>query len=373
MSSQLLDPRQELLEQIIELLMLLFTQPAHQLAWVDVKINAPYLVIKLTIENTTLEHTSLRTLLMPLSSTTARTHSRKRAWLAPLLYLLSGGALLGLSTNLAKLAGEIQLSALAFLFWSISGAALILLGLAAFRHNLPPITVRTVEYYSVSALLGVAGANLIFFTAVPHVGAGFVALIITLPPLLTYIGALILKMERFQVLRAAGVMSALAGAFTLAFHKLSAPDADYLWILLALIGPVLLAIGNLYRTLRWPEGVSSDALAPGMLIAAVFILFSVGFLPGLSLSVPAGRSPILLIAVQAMVFAGQFLLLFLLQKSGGPVFLSLLGSVGAVVGVPVAILLQGETAPEGLLLGTLLIGAGIALLNIGKVKPRSPV
>lgn len=305
---------------------------------------------------------------MALSGTTLA-HSPRRAWLAPLAYLLSGGALLGLSTNLAKLAGDIQLSALAFLFWSISGAALILLALAAFRRNLPPVNVRTIEYYAVSALLGVAGANLLFFSAIPHVGAGFVALIITLPPLLTYVGALVLKMERFQVLRATGVISALAGAITLAFHKLSTPDADYLWILLALIGPVLLAIGNLYRTLRWPEGVSSDALAPGMLIAAAIILLSVGFLPGLSLSVPTEHSlPFLLIILQAAVFAGQFLLLFLLQKSGGPVFLSLLGSVGAVVGVPVAILLQGETAPEGLLLGTLLIGAGITLLNIGKAK-----
>ena len=300
---------------------------------------------------------------------TPKRHSSKRVWLAPLLYLLAGGTLLGLSTNLAKLAGEMQLSALSFLYWSISGAALILLTLAAYRRNLPPLTVRSVEYYLISALLGVAGANLLFFSAIPHVGAGFVALIITLPPLLTYVGALTLKMERFQFLRAAGVLSALAGAFTLAFHKLSAPDADYLWILLALIGPVLLAIGNLYRTLRWPEGVSSDALAPGMLIAASILLLGVGLLPGFSLHVPMDRSlPFVLIAVQAMVFAGQFLLLFLLQKSGGPVFLSLLGSVGAVVGVPVAILLQGETAPEGLLLGILLIGAGIALLNIGKAK-----
>ena len=301
-------------------------------------------------------------------SNTIPIHSPKRAWLAPLVYLLSGGALLGLSTNLAKIAGDIQLSALAFLFWSISGATLILLILAALRQNLPPVNARTIEYYSISALLGVAGANLLFFTAIPHVGAGFVALIITLPPLLTYIGALTIKMEKFQVMRASGVMSALAGAFTLAFHKLSTPDTDYFWILLALVGPVLLAMGNLYRTLRWPEGVSSDALAPGMLIAASILLLGVGFLPGFSLSVPAGHLPIMLIALQALVFAGQFLLLFLLQKSGGPVFLSLLGSVGAMVSVPVAILLQGEAAPEGLLLGTLLIGAGIALLNIGKAK-----
>lgn len=305
---------------------------------------------------------------MTLSST-VHTHPRKRAWLAPLVYLLSGGALLGLSTNLAKLAGEIQLTALSFLFWSILGAALILLVISALRRNLPPVNARTIEYYAVSALLGVAGANLIFFSAIPHVGAGFVALIITLPPLLTYVGALTLKMERFRVMRAAGVLSALAGAITLAANKLSAPDANHLWILLALIGPVLLAIGNIYRTLRWPKGVSGDALAPGMLIAAAITLLAVGLLPGFSLSVPTDRYlPTLLIALQAVVFAGQFLLLFLLQKSGGPVLLSLLGSVGAVVGVPVAVLLQGETAPEGLLLGILLIGTGITLLNIGKAS-----
>ena len=67
---------------------------------------------------------------------TPKRHSSKRVWLAPLLYLLAGGALLGLSTNLAKLAGEMQLSALAFLYWSILGAALILLTLAAYRRNL---------------------------------------------------------------------------------------------------------------------------------------------------------------------------------------------------------------------------------------------
>lgn len=294
---------------------------------------------------------------------------RKKAWLAPLLCLLSGGALLGLSTNLAKLADKWHLPPLAFLCWSISGAALLLMVVAAFRRDLPPINARTLEYYAVSALVGVAGSNLIFFSAVPHVGAGFVALIISLPPLLTYVGALVLKLEQFQATRAAGVAAALAGAGVLAAHKLSAPDADVFWILLALVGPVLLAIGNLYRTMRWPKGVSADALAPGMLVAASVMLLAAGLIPGLSLAVPMDQTlPLVLIVVQSVVFAGLFLLLFLLQKTGGPVLLSLLGSVGAVVGVPVAIFLQGEVPPDGLFLGAALIAAGVALLTHGNIK-----
>jgi len=166
---------------------------------------------------------------------------RNNAWLIPLVCLLAGGALIGISTNLAKYAGEIGLGPLAFLFWSITGAAIILLAVALLRHKPPPLSARSFEYYFVAALVSVAGSNLIFFSAIPHVGAGFVALIIALPPLLTYLGALALRMERFQVFRAFGVAAALIGAGVLAARKFSAPDASVFWIFLVLCGPVLLA------------------------------------------------------------------------------------------------------------------------------------
>ena len=293
----------------------------------------------------------------------------KSVWLVPLTCLLVGGALLGISTNVAKYAGEIGLSPLAFLFWSIAGAATILLVIALLRHELPPLNKRSFEYYFISALVSVAGSNLLFFSAIPHVGAGFVALIISLPPLLTYLGALALGMERFQTVRALGVAAALAGAGVLAARKFSAPDASVFWILIALCGPVLLAIGNLYRTLRWPEGASPNALAPGMLIAAVVLLGATSLLPNFSLTVPLGGFlPLGLITLQAFIFAGQFQLLFLLQKTGGPVLLSLLGSVGAIVGVPVAVFLQGESPPDGLILGASLIALGVALVTWGGMK-----
>lgn len=293
----------------------------------------------------------------------------KSVWLVPLICLLVGGALLGISTNMAKYAGEIGLSPLAFLFWSIAGAATILLVIALLRHELPPLNKRSFEYYFISALVSVAGSNLLFFSAIPHVGAGFVALIISLPPLLTYLGALALGMERFQTVRALGVAAALAGAGVLAARKFSAPDASVFWILIALCGPVLLAIGNLYRTLRWPEGASPNALAPGMIIAAVVLLGATSLLPNFSLTVPLGGFlPLGLITLQAFIFAGQFQLLFLLQKTGGPVLLSLLGSVGAIVGVPVAVFLQGESPPDGLILGASLIALGVALVTWGGMK-----
>ncbi len=296
----------------------------------------------------------------------------KNTWLIPFICLLVGGALIGISTNLAKYAGEVGVTPLAFLFWSITGAAVILWVIAFIRQELPPLSTRSFEYYFVAALISVAGSNLLLFSAIPHVGAGFVALIISLPPLLTYLGALTLRMERFSIIRALGVAAALMGAGVLAIRKFSAPDASIFWIVIALCGPVLLAIGNIYRTLRWPDKASPNALAPGMLMAAALLLLMFSALPNFSVTVPIKEwLPLGVITIQAGVFAGQFLLLFVLQKTGGPVLLSLLGSVGAVVGVPVAIFLQGESPPAGLFLGASLIAIGVALVTWGGVKMSS--
>ena len=290
-------------------------------------------------------------------------------WWIPFLCLIIGGALLGIATNIAKYAIESGLTPLAFLFWSISGAALILLLIAYLRGELLAPSARSFEYYIVAALVSVAGSNLIFFSAIPHVGAGFVALTISLPPLLTYLAALAIRIERFNTLRAVGVAAALAGAGVLAARKFSAPDTSAFWIGLALCGPVLLAIGNIYRSLRWPDNASPIALAPGMLIASAIMLGLVGMLPTFTLAIPAIEIlPISLIILQACIFAGQFVLLFVLQKTGGPVLLSLLGAVGAVVGVPVAIFLQGESPPEGLFIGASLIALGVALVTWGGIK-----
>lgn len=295
-------------------------------------------------------------------------------WLIALACLIVGGGLLGISTNLAKYAVEIGLTPLAFLFWSISGAAIILSIVAYKRGELLAPSTRSFEYYIVAALVSVAGSNLIFFSAIPHVGASFVALIISLPPLLTYLAALAIRLERFSMLRAVGVIAALAGAGVLAARKFSAPEASVFWILLALCGPVLLAIGNIYRSLRWPDNASPIALAPGMLIAAAIMLGLVGLLPSFTLAIPTITVlPVGLIVLQACIFAGQFLLLFVLQITGGPVLLSLLGAVGAVVGVPVAIFLQGESPPEGLLLGGVLIALGVALVTLGGMKMMKTV
>lgn len=293
-----------------------------------------------------------------------------KARVITLVCLLATGTLLALSTILAKLATGVGLSPVALLAWSCLGAAGVLLGMAAARGHLPAFNLRTLEYALVAATVSFAAPNLLFYSAIPHVGVSFVALAIAFPPLFTYLGALALRIERFSIVRAGGVALALVGAAYIAVLKLNAPSGASGWVFAVLAGPILLAIGNLYRTLRWPKDARPDSLAASMLVAAAAMLLAVGMLPGFSLPVPPTRGAALLIGAQIATFAAQFAIFFILQKRGGPVYISLLGAVAATVGVPVAILLLGEAAPAGLAIGGLLIAAGITLVTVGASSAR---
>ena len=78
---------------------------------------------------------------------------------------------------------------------------------------------------------------------------------------------------------------------------------------------------------------------------------------------PHSRDAALLIAAEAVTLAPQFSIFFILQRRGGPIYVSLLGAVAATIGVPLAILLLGKAAPTGLEVGVTLIVIGIAVVT----------
>ena len=288
-------------------------------------------------------------------------------WL-PLTLLLVVGSLLGLTANIVKLALVAGWPPLAFLFWSALGAGLILLGTAVVTGNRPGTAPATLAYYAWSGLLSIALPNALFFSAIPHVGAGFVALCLAFPPLATYALALALHMERVQAIRATGIAVGLLGALVLASGKARSGDAEPLWIATALIGPLVIAFGNIYRTRYWPDGATALSLAPGMLLGGALWL-----LPWLWLERGSGagadpKSALVLLA-QITVFAMTYALYFILQKIAGPVYLSQIGSVGAIVGTGLAVLVLGEPAGWSLVSALVLILAGVFLVNRPHRRP----
>ena len=282
---------------------------------------------------------------------------------APLVLLIVVGSLLGVFAALARAGTQAGWHPFSFLFWSLAGSGAILTALAVRSGQRPHLDRRTIFYFLGSGLLSGMVPNALSFAAVPHVGAGFVALCFAFPPLLSFCLALMLRMERFRTQRAIGLTLALAGAVALVAAKISVGDAGPAWIAIALAAPLVVAAGNIFRSLYWPAGATALSLAPGMLIAAALLLVPVMAVAHAPLLPPAGATALTLVLAQIAVFAAMFSLIFVLQSLAGPVYLSQIGSVGAAAGAAIAILVLGETATFGLAIATLAILAGAYLVN----------
>jgi len=280
----------------------------------------------------------------------------------PLLCLLAVGGSIGVTNNLARLGDGSGAPPLALLLCSVLGAAFLLAILAVAARRSPALDRRTLVYGLVSGLLLMALPTGIIYLAVPHVGAGFVSLSLAFVPLITYLLAAILRIEPNRWLRLAGVFAGLAGALLLALGKARAPDAQPLWIAATLAVPVTIAIGNIYRTLRWPPGAASLSLAPLMLAGAGIWLLPLA-LPGAG-AVLANGTGVMLAVIQAIVFTLTYSLYFILQRLSGAVYLSQIGSVGAVVGAAIAVIAFGERMPPGFVVAAILIVAGLVLFNL---------
>lgn len=284
------------------------------------------------------------------------------AALTTFLCLLSTGALLGLTTVVAGMAMRSGWHPLAFLFWSALGGGLLLAAMAVIAGDRPKPSFSLLRYAFLSGLLSFGLPNMLSFVAIPHVGAGFVALCFAFPPTLTYGLALLLRLDRLSIKGAAGIVLGLAGAVLLAASR-PAGEGGGIWIGLALLAPIIIAAGNIYRTIDWPKGASPRLLAPAMLLMAAAIV-GVGAVLAHAPLVPASWDVgMTLLGGQISIIAVTYALYFVLQKLSGPVGLSQIGWIGAGIGKLLAVAWLGEAIPSVLPLAFLLILAGIALVS----------
>ena len=300
---------------------------------------------------------------------TTRELDSKWNQLKPVFLVLFVGSMLAMTLVVGKLAVLAGAAPLAFLSVAllVSGGLLWLLSLA--KGQAVTVRGRVLEYGLVVGLLFVL-PNVVGFLAVRHVGAGFLSLTFLFPLLFTYFLALLLGIERYVFLQALGVLVGLGGGAFLALSKVSLGDAPLGWILLTMTGPIIIATGNLYRTMRWPAGVAPLFLASLMLVCAGLMVLPFAWLKeGMDgfINVFTGRRGVILL-VQIAAFSLQYRFYFVLQKLGGPVYLSQIGPVAAVVGGVIATLWLGEALPPNIPLSALLVALGLYFFQRGKAK-----
>jgi len=121
----------------------------------------------------------------------------------------------------------------------------ILLAICAWRGILPRLKVEHIRYYVICGVLGVAIPNHILVVVVGHIPAGVVAVALSTTPIMTYAIALAWRFERFNAMRASGLLLALIGTLFIIFPTASLPTTGAApWFVMALITPILYAVTN---------------------------------------------------------------------------------------------------------------------------------
>ena len=285
-----------------------------------------------------------------------------RLWSSPVALLLTVGTLLGVSIPLGKLAGDAGLAPVLWALVISSGAALILGLVLAGRGELRPPDGHRLRYFVVTAAVSYAVPNLLLFNVIPKVGAGYAGIMFTLSPVVTLLFSVLLGVRRPNRLGVAGIAIGFAGALLVALSRggLDQP-APLAWVLAALLIPVSLACGNIYRTLDWPTGAGPIELAVGSHAASALLLLALIMVSlGTGALLELATVPVLTLA-QTAAAAGMFAVFFRLQSVGGPVYLSQIGYVAAAVGLLSGVVAFGEHYPLQTWVGVALIAVGVTL------------
>ncbi|MCP1199185.1 DMT family transporter [Notoacmeibacter sp. MSK16QG-6] len=218
-------------------------------------------------------------------------------------------------------------------------------------------------YAVVSGLISNVLPNLIVFASAPRLGAGHVGLMFTLSPVCTLALSLAVGMRRPSPIALAGIAIGFVGAVILVLGKgeVRPVQADTLWLSLALLIPVSLGLGNIYRGLAWPDGAGAMELASASNLTSALMLIGAiaNFGGGVQQLATLGGVPALS-GAQLVLSCAYYLTLFALQRAGGPVYLSQIGYVGATVALASGVLALGEQYGP-----MTWAGAAIVLIGIG--------
>lgn len=281
-------------------------------------------------------------------------------WNSALGLLVVTGALLGLSLPFGKIGTEAGVPPILWAFViSAGGGGAILAGMLLGGQRVT-LTARKLRYFFVTATITYALPNLLLFSVMPHVGAGYAGIMYTLSPIVTLVLSILFGVRKPNLLGVLGIGIGFVGAVmvTTTRGQLGEPAA-FFWVAIALVIPVSLACGNIYRTVDWPKEATPLELAVGSnLAAALILLVGIALLPGLSSVGTLADVPFVTLA-QIAASALMFAVFFRLQVVGGPVYLSQIGYVAAAIGLFSGTLFLGER--YGLLtwLGAVVIAVGV--------------
>ena len=302
-------------------------------------------------------------MVAPDIASESRLHGARLA--LALALLLGGGAIWGLSFSAAKLVTEAGAHPFGLSLVAAFFGAAILLPYCIARRRLPPLRRDYLVFYVVAGLLGTALPSAVLFSAAAHLPAGVLAIVTALVPLMTYVFALGLRLERAEAQRACGIVLGLLAISMIVLPAASLPHPAMAgWVLLALVVPASYASENLFIALRRPVGSDAILLLCGMQLAGAAMLAPLVWATDgwVSLMLPWGEIE-WWIATLIVVNTVGYLMFIELVRIAGPVFAAQTGYLVTASGVLWGIAIFGERHSAWVWAALAVLFAGLFLVN----------
>lgn len=251
----------------------------------------------------------------------------------------------------------------------------MLLAVSIVQGRWPPLTARLAIFFAITSLLGIAVPYALSFLVLARVGAAVTSLVYLLPPLMTYVFALMAGLDRHDAIKwLALVIGIIGAALALGAGVSGVADASIATLVLAVLSPTSLSIGNVYRTKAWPTGIDLGVFTAGLLVIGGIWILAVALLIGAPLDSTLTSETMMPTLIKSGLTAIAYLAFSKLQLIGGPVYLSQAGIVIAVAGVIGGGLVYDERLPGEAMTGALIVCFALALTTWRQFGRRaSPV
>ncbi|NQZ72661.1 MAG: DMT family transporter [Dinoroseobacter sp.] len=284
-----------------------------------------------------------------------------------ILILIVLGAGWGITQPLAKLAVSTGYRAPGLVFWQFVVGIIVLGAITFAQGKRLPWGRAQIGLYVMVAFIGTILPNSASYEAIRHVPSGLLSILLSTVPMLAFPVALMLGVDRFSLIRLAGLACGLAGVLLIVAPEASLPDrAMLVFVPLALIAPLFYALeGNLLAKLGM-QGLDAVQLLLGASVIGAVVSAPIALATGTFISPlpPYSIADFSLVAsgvVHGLVYATYFWLV----ARAGPVFAVQVSYLVTGFGVFWAKLILDESY-------SVWIWAAMALMFVGVflVQPR---
>jgi len=285
----------------------------------------------------------------------------------PLFMLFITGVAYGLTYSLVGVGVGGGIPAFAFSFWMSLGAGIIMMIMCLPKRSYPGVSIPHLRGYFMTGISGF-GIPYIAVTIASSEGvpAGITSMLVALAPILTYLGAVIFKLDRLTTLKSVGFMVGVGGVLLIVLPEASLPSPDLVgWVILVLLAPLGYATSALSAALLPPPKSDAIQFSAGFFLATSLFLFVFMAASGdwWWFSGQMDDADWALIMSAPLQALGIYLFLELIRTMG-PVFFTSVNFITPITGILWGMAFFGERLSMWVLIALVPLFMGVFFVNL---------